>query len=84
MIINNVLSMIIESIAVEDADGLCVFPFTFNSVEYNDCIENLGTNTSWCSLTSNYDTDNMAGDCIKGNLCVNQTSVYMYIVIFNI
>ena len=61
-----------EQIAVDDADVLCVFPFTFDGEQYDDCIENIGatSNSSWCSLTSDYDVDHYSGNCIKGSPCV--------------
>ena len=54
--------------AVEQTTGFyqpCVFPFTYQGVSYNQCI-NKDRSQFWCSLTSNYDTDKKLGNCNQG------------------
>jgi len=40
----------------------CVFPFTFNGIQYNKCITEYNT-IPWCATTSNYDWDLQWGNC---------------------
>ena len=41
----------------------CVFPFIYRSKKYQSCTTVDNGNIPWCATTSNYDTDEMRGQC---------------------
>lgn len=44
---------------IPTTDGkVCVFPFTYRGVEYNECVDG-----EWCAVTPNYDVDGLWGYC---------------------
>jgi hypothetical protein len=45
----------------------CYFPFKYNSVSYDTCINIDSPNGDyWCSLTADYDRDKKRGKCNSG------------------
>lgn len=50
-----------DGLATTDG-GCCTFPFTYDGKEYSACTTE-GLGTSWCSTTSNFDTDYKWGFC---------------------
>ena len=48
---------------IQTTDGnCCVFPFIYNSQQYNQCTS-VDWTKDWCATTSNYDIDKMWGEC---------------------
>ena len=44
----------------------CVFPFTYNKVQYYDCLTAAENRTKpWCATTENYDTDKRWAYCME-------------------
>ena len=44
-------------------EAMCVFPFTYQSVQYYQCITTNNNGQLWCATTANYDIDNLWGNC---------------------
>ena len=43
--------------------AMCIFPFTYQSVAYYQCITNGNNGQLWCATTPNYDIDGLWGNC---------------------
>ena len=43
--------------------AMCVFPFTYQSVAYYQCITTGNNGQLWCATTPNYDIDGLWGNC---------------------
>lgn len=44
----------------------CQFPFKYQNNVYDQCIPD--GNNYWCSVTDDYDRDNLRGNCVPGKV----------------
>ena len=57
-----------------NSDGApCVFPFTYQGIDYNKCIDTNWDGT-WCATTGSYDADNKWSVCTESKYWVSSSS----------